>query len=207
MGILEQNVIGEINKYVYDKIMSRPPFYNFRARNNGVNKEIAAQYIVDLPLKGINDIVFDSVVSYRCPKQSQSSDRILLATYTKKDIRFSSFFKKSPLARAIMFIDPVCRCSSWRDIRYDNIEAVEYRFVLIEFFKRFLNFKRFDARSLTEMCNYMRATKKALKTQINGLEFEVANNDGLGYIFLKADKQLLNSLSVEYGVANTFEKS
>lgn len=207
MGTLENGVIDEINKYVYDKILSRPPFHNFRARDNGINKKIGTRYVVDLPLKGISDIMFDGIVSYKCPKQSQTFDRIPLATYTKKDMQLSFFFKKSPLVRAIMFVDPICNCSSWRDIRYDNIEAVEYRFVLLDFFKRFLDYKRFDAQSLVKMCNYMRETKKALKTQINGLEFEMANVDGLGYIFLKVDKRLLNSLSIEYGVANAFEKS
>ena len=78
---------------------------------------------------------------------------------------------------------------------------------MINAIKEFLNLRRFDTRSMVEMCNYMRDTKKALKTQINGLEFNVINKDGMGYIFLHIDKRILNNLSVVCGVTNKFEKS
>ena len=38
MDTLEIGVIGEIDKYVYDKILSKPPFYNYRKRGNGLPK-------------------------------------------------------------------------------------------------------------------------------------------------------------------------
>ena len=166
-----------------------------------------ADSVVDLPLKDIDNIVFDSIISYRNPQQSQSFDIIPLATFTKRDIRFSYFLEQRSIVKAIMFVDPRCSCSSWRDIRYDNITSVEYRFVVIDAIKEFLNLRRFDTRSMVEMCNYMRDTKKALKTQINGLEFNVINKDGMGYIFLNIDKRILNNLSAVCGVTNKFKKS
>ena len=207
MDTLEIGVIGEIEKYVYDKILSKPPFYNYRKRSNGLPKKMNADSVVDLPLKDIDNIIFDSIISYRNPQQSQSFDIIPLATFTKRDIRFSYFLERHSIVKAIMFVDPKCSCSSWRDIRYDNITSVEYRFVMIDAIKEFLNLRRFDTRSMIEMCNYMRDTKKALKTQINGLEFDVINKDGMGYIFLHIDKRILNNLSVVCGVTNKFEKS
>lgn len=207
MDTLEIGVIGEIEKYVYDKILSKPPFYNYRKRSNGLPKKMNADSVVDLPLRNIDNIIFDSIVSYRNPQQSQQFNTIPLATFTKRDIRFSHFLERRGIVKAMMFIDPKCSCSSWRDIRYDNIASVEYRFVMIDSIKEFLNSRRFDARSVIEMCNYMRDTKKALKTQINGLEFNVINKDGMGYIFLRINKDILNGLSVVCGVTNKFDKS
>lgn len=206
MDTLEIGVIGEIEKYVYDKILSRPPFYNYRKRSNSLSKKMNADSVVDLPLRDIDNVIFDSIISYRNPQQFQSFDIIPLATFTKRDIRFSYFLERHSIVKAIMFVDPKCSCSSWRDIRYDNIISVEYRFAIIDTIKEFLNLRRFDARSMIEMCNYMRDTKKALKTQINGLEFDVINKDGMGYIFLHIDKRILNNLSAVCGVTNKFEK-
>ena len=206
MDTLEIVVISEIEKYVYDKILSRPPFYNYRKMGDGLHKKMNADSVVDLPLKDIDNIIFDSIISYRNPQQSQSFDIIPLATFTKRDIRFSYFLEQRSIVKAIMFVDPKCSCSSWRDIRYDNIISVEYRFAMIDTIKEFLNLRRFDTRSMVEMCNYMRDTKKALKTQINGLEFNVINKDGMGYIFLYIDKRILNNLSAVCGVTNKFEK-
>lgn len=207
MGTLEVGIIGEIEKYVYDKILSKPPFYNYRKRINGLPKKMNADSVVDLPLRDVDNVIFDSVISYRNPQRLQPFDVIPLATFTKRDIRFSYFLERRGIVKAIMFIDPKCSCSSWRDIRYDNITSVEYRFVMIDSIKEFLNSKRFDTRSMVEMCNYMRDTKKALKTQINGLEFNVVNKDGIGYIFLHIDKGILNDLSTVRGVTNKFDKS
>lgn len=207
MDTLEIGVIGEIEKYVYDKILSKPPFYNYRKRSYGLPKKMNADSVVDLPLMEVDNVIFDSVISYRNPLQSQSFDVIPLATFTKRDIRFSYLLERRGIVKAIMFIDPKCSCSSWRDIRYDNITSVEYRFVMIDSIREFLNSRRFDARSMIEMCNYMRDTKKALKTQINGLEFNVVNKDGLGYIFLRIGKDILNGLSAVCGVTNKIDKS
>lgn len=207
MGTLEIGIIGEIEKYAYDKILSKPPFHNYRKRSNGLPRKMNADSVVDLPLMDIDNVIFDSVISYRNPQQSQQFDTIPLATFTKRDIRFSYFLERHGVVKAIMFIDPKCSCSSWRDIRYDNITSVEYRFAMIDSIKEFLNSRRFDARSIIEMCNYMRDTKKALKTQINGLEFDVVNKDGMGYIFLHIDKCILNNLSTVCGVTNKFDKS
>ena len=207
MDTLETGIIGEIQKYVYDKILSRPPFYNYRKSDSSLTKKMNAASVVDLPLNDTDNIIFDSIISYRNTQQSQLFDSIPLATFTKRDIRFSYFLERNSIVKAIMFIDPKCSCSSWRDIRYDNIESVEYRFVIIDSLKKFLDSRRFDVRSLIEICNYMRDTKKALKTQINGLEFNIANKDSMSYIFLHINKRILNDLSAVCGVDNKFDKS
>lgn len=207
MGTLEKGVIDEINKYMYDKVMSKFPFSNYRVRDNGINKKIRTRYVVDIPSKNISNVIYDTVVSYKTPSRLRPFDGIHLATFTKKNMFLSNFLKRDGIVDSTMFIDPKCSCSSWRDIRYDNIISVEYRLVRLCVLKRFLDLKRFDTQSMIEMCNYMAETKKALKTQINGLNFSVVTNSDTGYIFLHMDKSILDNISLVHGVANKFEKS